>query len=111
MDCLQGLTERRVHSEATAVGLFFRSLAARATGEHAHNAASSRSHYIFSLIIDVRKSAAKSERAIVSRFNLVDLAGSERGKKTASAGQCLKECLFINQSLSFLEQVRRGCFL
>lgn len=36
---------------------------------------------------------------------MVDLAGSERTKKSGATGIDLKEALFINKSLSFLEQV------
>lgn len=35
----------------------------------------------------------------------MDLAGSERLKKTGSGGHVLKEALYINKSLTFLEQV------
>ena len=38
------------------------------------------------------------------QLNCVDLAGSERTKKTAVTGQTLKEAMFINKSLTFLEQ-------
>jgi kinesin family member 6/9 len=95
-----------VHNEEEALGFFFMANAARAMAAHAHNSSSSRSHFIFSIGCDVRKSANKLERAVLSRLNLVDLAGSERGKKTGSVGQALKEAMFINRSLSFLEQAR-----
>jgi kinesin family member 6/9 len=36
---------------------------------------------------------------------LADLTGSEKTKKTGSSGITLKEAIFINKSLSFLEQV------
>ncbi|TSL61289.1 Kinesin-like protein KIF9 [Bagarius yarrelli] len=41
---------------------------------------------------------------VTSKLNLVDLAGSERLSKTGSEGQVQKEALYINRSLSFLEQ-------
>jgi kinesin family protein 6/9 len=41
----------------------------------------------------------------VSKLNLVDLAGSERLGKTNSEGQTQKEAMYINKSLTFLEQV------
>lgn len=51
---------------------------------------------------------------VVSKLNLVDLAGSERLKKTMDAEDptrkydetIKKESMYINQSLSYLEQVR-----
>lgn len=36
---------------------------------------------------------------------LVDLAGSERLKKTNTSGDLKAETMYINQSLSYLEQV------
>ncbi len=36
---------------------------------------------------------------------MVDLAGSERSSKTGTEGAIAKEALYINKSLSFLEQV------
>lgn len=46
-----------------------------------------------------------SEKITMSKLNLVDLAGSERIKKTGSEGIIMKEAMFINKSLTFLEQV------
>lgn len=40
----------------------------------------------------------------MSRLNLVDLAGSERIGKTQCEGQTQEEALYINKSLTFLEQ-------
>lgn len=40
-----------------------------------------------------------------SKINLVDLAGSERVEQTLSEGQVFTEAKYINQSLSYLEQV------
>lgn len=40
-----------------------------------------------------------------SKLNMVDLAGSERSSKTGTEGAVAKEALYINKSLSFLEQV------
>ena len=39
------------------------------------------------------------------KLNLVDLAGSERVKKTGTSGELKAESMFINRSLSYLEQV------
>ena len=40
----------------------------------------------------------------MSKFNLVDLAGSERLGKTLSQGKTQEEAMYINKSLTFLEQ-------
>jgi hypothetical protein len=41
-----------------------------------------------------------------SKLNMVDLAGSERSAKTGTEGAVAREGLYINKSLSFLEQVQ-----
>lgn len=74
--------------------------------EHQLNRESSRSHTIFSIMLE-RSMGAEGDEVIVSKLNLVDLAGSERISKTKSEGMVLKEAQQINKSLSFLEQV---CF-
>jgi kinesin family protein 6/9 len=42
---------------------------------------------------------------MTSKLNLVDLAGSERLSKTETSGASLKEAMYINRSLTYLEQV------
>lgn len=78
----------------------------RVVAEHQLNRESSRSHTIFSIMLE-RSTGAEGDEVIVSKLNLVDLAGSERISKTKSEGMVLKEAQQINKSLSFLEQV---CF-
>lgn len=73
--------------------------------EHQLNRESSRSHTIFSIMLE-RSTGAEGDEVIVSKLNLVDLAGSERISKTKSEGTVLKEAQQINKSLSFLEQVQ-----
>ena len=67
------------------------------------NMASSRSHCIFTLAVDMRKPNSDVVRR--SKLHLVDLAGSERVKKTGIEGTVLREARYINLSLHFLEQV------
>lgn len=78
----------------------------RMVAEHQLNRASSRSHTIFSIMLE-RSTDAAGEEMVVSKLNLVDLAGSERICKTKSEGLVLKEAQQINKSLSFLEQVEK----
>lgn len=99
----RNLSVHKVDSEEDALNLLFLGDTNRAIGETAMNQASSRSHCVFTLIIECRK--GKSDTLVRSKLNLVDLAGSERVHKTNSAGQTLKEAQFINQSLFFLEMV------
>jgi len=99
----RNLSIHKVDSEEDALNLLFLGDTNRAIGETAMNQASSRSHCIFTLMIECRK--GKSDTLVRSKLNLVDLAGSERVHKTNSAGQTLKEAQYINQSLFFLEMV------
>ena len=61
------------------------------------NAASSRSHLIFSIIVDcVNAEGAQSK----GKVSLVDLAGSERIKRSEVTGQAFQEAIAINKSLT-----------
>jgi hypothetical protein len=102
---LQGLTKKKVTNEQEALAVLFTAEAARAQAATHRNTASSRSHFIFTVNLEVRRSAEASERALASSLVFADLAGSERAKKAGSSKQAMKEAAFINRSLSFLQQV------
>lgn len=67
------------------------------------NAASSRSHSIFAIMVETIDSVTK--KTITGKMSLVDLAGSERAEKTGAAADRLKEAQSINKSLSALGDV------
>ncbi|AAZ11324.1 kinesin, putative [Trypanosoma equiperdum] len=70
------------------------------------NADSSRSHSVFTLIIECTEVSEDGDsRSVTSKLNLVDLAGSERQSKTGALGDTLKEGCNINLSLSALGTV------
>ncbi|RNF21348.1 putative OSM3-like kinesin [Trypanosoma conorhini] len=70
------------------------------------NADSSRSHSVFSLIIECTEICEDGDsRSVTSKLNLVDLAGSERQSKTGALGDTLREGCNINLSLSALGTV------
>ncbi|XP_017059237.2 LOW QUALITY PROTEIN: kinesin-like protein KIN-7O [Drosophila ficusphila] len=78
----------------------------RTVGETNMNERSSRSHAIFRIIIESRKSDPSDDDAVIqSVLNLVDLAGSERADQTGARGARLKEGGHINKSLLFLSNV------
>ena len=79
--------------------------AARHVGATAMNAQSSRSHLVFSLVLEAVAYSDGVRRVRTSQFNLVDLAGSERQKDTGAVGQRLREACSINRSLSALGNV------
>uniref|UniRef100_A0A8C7TR24 Kinesin family member 4 n=1 Tax=Oncorhynchus mykiss TaxID=8022 RepID=A0A8C7TR24_ONCMY len=99
-----GLTERQVMSAHEMVGCLELGNSARTVGSTAMNAASSRSHAIFTITLEQRRGADKSDN-VVSKLHLVDLAGSERQKKTKAEGDRLKEGISINRGLLSLGNV------
>ncbi|XP_035853868.1 kinesin-like protein KIF9 isoform X1 [Sander lucioperca] len=101
---IRGLSLHPVHSEEEALNLLFEGEMNRIIGSHALNRNSSRSHCIFTVHIESRSRTLSVAKYVTSKLNLVDLAGSERLGKTGSEGQMFKEAMYINKSLSFLEQ-------
>ncbi|WOL14421.1 kinesin-like protein KIN-12A [Canna indica] len=101
VDCL---TEEFVCTIKDVNKLLMKGLANRRTGATSINVESSRSHCVFTCIIESRsKSPVDGLISLkTSRINLVDLAGSERQKLTGAAGERLKEAGNINRSLSQL---------
>jgi len=78
----------------------------RSTGATLMNQDSSRSHCIFSIIVERSEMGADGEQHIrMGKLHLVDLAGSERQGKTGATGDRLKEATKINLSLSALGNV------
>ncbi|RVW30913.1 Kinesin-like protein KIN-12E [Vitis vinifera] len=70
------------------------------------NRASSRSHSVFTCIIESKVPFQWESQGVAhhrfARLNLVDLAGSERQKSSGAEGERLKEATNINKSLSTL---------
>ncbi|KNE60061.1 hypothetical protein AMAG_05493 [Allomyces macrogynus ATCC 38327] len=102
---VKGLSQVIAANEEEALNLLFEGETARSVGDHALNRSSSRSHTVFTIHLESKSRVDSSDDVIFSKLNLVDLAGSERLAKTASSGKTLKEAMFINKSLTFLEQV------
>lgn len=101
---VDNLTEECVSTMKDVIQLLTKGLSNRRTGSTSINAESSRSHSVFTCVVESRcKSAADGLSCFkTSRINLVDLAGSERQKLTGAAGDRLKEAGNINRSLSQL---------
>ena len=102
---VKGLTKHIVSNEEEAFNLLFEGESNRTVSEHQLNKASTRSHCIFTISIEMKSKVESSEKVLTSKLNFVDLAGSERVKETGSSGLALKEAAYINKSLTFLEQV------
>lgn len=106
-----GLTEISVNSADETAAALIRGLSSRQTASTAMNARSSRSHAIFSIIIEQTFQHSSLEphqqnlAKRTSRIHLVDLAGSERVKKTNASGDRFTEGTSINKSLLSLGNV------
>jgi kinesin family protein 6/9 len=99
----KNLSVQAVASEEDALNLLFLGDTNRAIAATEMNQNSTRSHCIFTIMLEKRMPGADS--VIRSKLNIVDLAGSERVSRTSSTGQTLKEAKYINSSLFFLEMV------
>lgn len=92
-------------SEEEALNLLFLGNMNRVTSDTPMNQASSRSHSIFTVMIEARP--VDSDIIVTSKLHLVDLAGSERVYKREGTQRMRSEGKHINLSLHHLEQV---CF-
>lgn len=100
---VQGLTEVPVTDIGQFQELMGRAFKKRATGSHAMNMESSRSHLV--CIMNLRQSKPHAGQRISSKVHLIDLAGSEMVRKTDASGQRMAEAKHINKSLSALGNV------
>ena len=79
---MKGMTHKICNNEEEALSLLFEGETNRTIAQHRLNQASSRSHSIFTLSLEMRSRVESTEKIVYSKMNLVDLAGSERTKKT-----------------------------
>jgi len=84
--------------------LLFQGETNRIIAQHALNKRSSRSHCVFTIYIESHSRVESNTKYVTSKLNFVDLAGSERLGKTLSVGETQVEAMYINKSLTFLEQ-------
>ncbi|CAM8994673.1 unnamed protein product [Rhodiola kirilowii] len=101
---VESLTEVCVSSMKELTENLIKGLSNRRIGATSINSESSRSHSVFTCVVESRckRTADGFSSFKTSRINLVDLAGSERQKLTGAAGERLKEAGNINRSLSQL---------
>ncbi|KAL8610516.1 Kinesin-like protein kif9 [Nucella lapillus] len=102
---VKGLASHLAQNEEEALNLLFEGETNRSIASHSLNRMSSRSHCIFTVYLESRSRVQSSAKYTVSKLNFVDLAGSERIGKSKSEGKMVTEAMYINKSLSFLEQV------
>ena len=102
---VKGLRCEPAIDEETALSLHFEGNSNRQTANHELNRNSTRGHAIFTVHIKYRSRVDSAGVVTKCKLNLVDLAGSERLKKTATDGELRSESMYINRSLTYLEQV------
>ncbi|XP_057869677.2 kinesin-like protein KIN-12F isoform X1 [Cryptomeria japonica] len=99
---VDNLTEFEVNSVQDVVRLLFLGAANRKVAATNMNRESSRSHSVFTCVIESHWEKDSMTNIRYGRLNLVDLAGSERQKSSGAEGERLKEAANINKSLSTL---------
>jgi kinesin family protein 3/17 len=104
---VKGLSDVVVETEDQLMAMLDKGLSVRTTASTNMNSESSRSHSIFSVVVEMSTKDPESGKDMIraGKLNLVDLAGSERQKKTGATGNLLKEGAKINLSLSALGNV------
>ena len=100
---MKNMSMIKVENEEQALDLLETGNYMRHASSTSMNMASSRSHAIFSIIIEGKNNS--TDIMTISKINLVDLAGSERLKSGNKNDTLYNETRYINLSLSFLEQV------
>ncbi|XP_054992536.1 kinesin-like protein KIF15 [Sorex araneus] len=100
-----GAVEQVVTSAAEAYQVLSGGWRNRRVASTSMNRESSRSHAVFTIIVESMEKSSDVVNIRTSLLNLVDLAGSERQKDTHAEGMRLKEAGNINRSLSCLGQV------
>eukprot|EP00605_Chrysophyceae_sp_TOSAG23-4_P000487 GSChrysophyteH1.ASY1.ANO1.546.1 assembled CDS len=99
------LLQEPLYSPSDAEKVLANGLKNRHTAATLMNRASSRSHAIFVLKLDLTTECEGVRCCRSSKFTLVDLAGSERQKQTNASDARLREAGQINRSLSELGNV------
>lgn len=106
---LCGVKECEVEGLDEVLSLLESGKTARHTGATQMNPHSSRSHTIFTVLMEQRRGGSRAANGSVqilsSKFHFVDLAGSERILKTGNTGERLKESIQINSGLLALGNV------
>ncbi|CAO2813422.1 unnamed protein product [Amaranthus hypochondriacus] len=101
---VEGMKEEVVLSPGHALSFIAAGEEHRHVGSNNFNLFSSRSHTIFSLMIESSAHGDEYDGVIFSQLNLIDLAGSE-SSKTETTGLRRKEGSYINKSLLTLGTV------
>eukprot|EP00742_Colponemidia_sp_Colp-10_P010914 GILJ01012048.1.p1 GENE.GILJ01012048.1~~GILJ01012048.1.p1 ORF type:complete len:2113 (+),score=435.57 GILJ01012048.1:1-6339(+) len=100
-----GVQEEAVNSFDEMMSCLENGSVHRTTGSTLMNEQSSRSHSIFTVVLEQKHIDGTSDEYMSAKFHLVDLAGSERAKRTGAVGFRFKESVAINCGLLALGNV------
>lgn len=102
---VENLTEEYVTSYEDVTQILIKGLSSRKVGATSLNSKSSRSHIVFTFIIEswCKETSSKCfSSSRTSRITLVDLAGPDRNKLEEAGRQCVKEGKNVKKSVSQL---------
>nr|GMC78383.1 kinesin-like protein KIN-12D [Ipomoea batatas] len=102
---VENLSEFEVQTVGDILKLLSQGSSNRRVAATNMNRESSRSHSVFTCVIESSWEKDSASNFRFARLNLVDLAGSERQKTSGAEGERLKEAANINKSLSTLGHV------
>lgn len=103
---VKGLSILNIKEEKELLELLTSGKSTRKVRATAMNDYSSRSHSIFTIIVESSETDAEGNSHFkIGKLNLVDLAGSEKQKQTKTSDEGLKEGININLSLTTLGNV------
>mmetsp|Transcript_25903 Transcript_25903/g.22643 ORF Transcript_25903/g.22643 Transcript_25903/m.22643 type:complete len:1251 (-) Transcript_25903:273-4025(-) len=102
---VENLNETQVTSLGQVLKLIQIANSHRTMAATSMNKTSSRSHFIITFYLKLKKTAQAGGHKLSAKVNFIDLAGSEKVKKTGASGQRLKEAQSINAGLSTLSRV------
>lgn len=104
---VKGITDVVVESPEDLSRMLDKGVANRTVAATLMNETSSRSHSIFTIIVEMntKDEVTGKDMLRVGKLNLVDLAGSERAKKTGATEKTFQEGIKINLSLAVLGNV------
>ncbi|CAK7324552.1 unnamed protein product [Dovyalis caffra] len=105
---VKNLTEEYVSSYEDVTQVLIKGLSSRKVGATSVNSKSSRSHIVFTMIIESWCKGTSSKcfsSSKISRISLVDLAGLDRNKLGDAGIQFMRECKSVKKSLSQLGQL------
>ena len=103
---VQGQQEVTVGSAESALEVLSSGTRLRETKPTKMNSESSRSHAVFTLLLEQKiRGADNIDDQMSSKMTFVDLAGSERVKRTKATGQRFKEGIQTNKGLFHLGEV------